>query len=90
MVTRPRTIEPQFHLGIWQKEGKLYWCERAALEKAVAQSGVPEHLIASRMGHGFHHLAEALEGRRLDRWAVAHIETGLAPVRDNELGIGRL
>lgn len=84
--TRPRTVDPQFQLSIWRKEGQFYSCDRAELEKAMADSEIPPELIASRMGQGFHHLADALAGKRLDRWSVAHIETGLAPVGDNELG----
>ena len=85
MASRPRTVAPQFHYKFWKIEGKhLYFCDRADLEGAIRESGVPEHLIHSRMGAGYHYIADALNGVRLDRWAISHIETGISPVREDE------
>jgi len=85
MATRPRTIPPKFRFTFWKREGStFYFCEPVDLLRAIEESGVPERLIKSRMLAGHHYLAEALAGKRLDRWGVAHIETGLSPVTEQE------
>ncbi len=90
VVSRPRTIAPNFRFSFWI-EGKgrgyfdrTYSCKREDLEAAITQSGIPESLMRSRMGAGFHYLADALGGGMLDRWQVAHIETGMAAVSEQE------
>lgn len=41
--------------------------------------------IRYKMGYGYHHLEEALAGKRLNIWAVRHIESGLLHLVDESL-----
>jgi len=53
--------------------------ERETLEAAIRDCGVSEYLIQQRMGVGYAYIEKALNGERLDGWAVAHIEWGIKP-----------
>jgi hypothetical protein len=84
MVSRRRFAKPVPKLPIWRKADDLFFCERGALERVVAALGAPEALLRSRMGHGYHHLDDALAGKGLDCWAASFLESGLSPMTDQE------
>ncbi len=63
----------------WKKEGKLYFVERADLEKAIQDSGATEYELKSKMGQGYDSMLEALEGKRIEGWTAYFIETQLTP-----------
>jgi hypothetical protein len=60
-----------FRESFWIEDGtrelqqERYFCRREDLERAIADTGLPENTIRLRLGNGFFHLGEALEGRRL-------------------------
>lgn len=71
---------PTFLFHIWLKVDNDHW--RADVEKLkaiIAASGNTDAFMKSRMGHGYFHLAAALEGKPLNRWCIQLIEWGLVP-----------
>jgi hypothetical protein len=64
-------------LPLWKQEGKLWYCERADLEEALKP--FTEDHLKRRLGYGYHHLEKALEGGRLDKFAVGIVEWALSP-----------
>ena len=77
MARRRNPARPPIKLSLWKKDGDLWFAERADLEAAVLQSGRSESDIKRQMGVGYSHLLDALEGKRIDGWAAAHIEWGI-------------
>lgn len=70
---------PKPELSIWKQEGKLYRADPKELLTEIDKHQVPMDEMKRRMGHGFHYVADALEGKALDIWAVKHIELGILP-----------
>jgi hypothetical protein len=60
-----------FRESFWIEDGarpleqERYFCRRADLERAIADTGLPENTIRVRLGESFFYLGAALEGRRL-------------------------
>lgn len=75
---RRHIASPRFGLSIWKADGKLWFAEAADLKAAIDSSGVDEIQIQKRMGHGYHYIQDILDGKRIDGWAIVHIEYGIS------------
>jgi len=76
-MTRRFDTTPRFKLDIWQKEGTLWFADPNALRSIIEQENVPNEEVRARMGYGYLYLQDALNGKRIGRWAVIHIEHGI-------------
>jgi hypothetical protein len=65
--------------SFWKGEGGYWHCERKDLEAAIAASGVDEEHMRRVMGFGFFLLGRALDGMRLTKYEVSHVEAGITP-----------
>ena len=70
-------------LACWKAEGEHWYAERADLEAAITASKRTEEDIKKKMGVGYHHLEDALNGKRLDHFEVGHVEWGIVPDIDS-------
>lgn len=77
MVSRRYQADPRLSLSIWKKDGNLWYAEPEDLRAIILAEAVPEELIQSRMGYGYHLIQEALEGKRLNIWSISFIEHGI-------------
>lgn len=77
MATRRNKAEPPVKMAFWKKDGKLWYADAEDLKAAIRISDRSDDEIKKRMGVGHRHLIDALEGKRIDGWAVAHIEWGI-------------
>lgn len=68
---------PKPKLSIWMQDGKRWKVNRSDLLEAIKSSSKSDLEIQNRMGRGYHHIAEALDGKSLDIWGLKHIEWGL-------------
>ena len=85
MASRRQNYIRKPELACWKSEGKFWYAERAELEAAVMASKRTEEDIKKRMGVGYHHLADALNGKRLDQFEVSHVEWGIVPEKGGTL-----
>lgn len=69
--------KPNLKLGNWRIEGNKYTINNGDLKEAIKVSGLSDDEIHKRMGVGYFHLTEALNGTPIDICAAAHIEWGL-------------
>jgi hypothetical protein len=79
MVRRRHDQQPKLKLAIWKSEGKLWFADKSGLEAAVGSSGRTALDINKRMGAGYSHLQEALQGKGLTIWEASHVEWGVIP-----------
>lgn len=77
MVGRRYQADPRLSLSIWKKDGNLWYAEPDDLRAIILSEAVPEELIRSRMGFGYHLIQEVLEGKRLNIWSISFIENGI-------------
>jgi len=49
-----------------------------AAPAAIESFGVSVDDIKNRMGNGYIHIQEVLDGKRIDGWAASHIEFGIS------------
>jgi hypothetical protein len=71
--------KPPIQLTIWKPDGKLWYAEKADLERVVKESNVSDEELKRRMLRGYDALLDALNGKRIDGWSVAFIEGALLP-----------
>ena len=76
---RRNRFKPVPKLSFWIVEGDLFFADKEGLEKALSESGNSQDTIRKRMGFGYHHLVDALNGKGLSCWAANHVEWGLQP-----------
>lgn len=76
---RRNKAKPPIKLPFWKKDGDLWFADPADLQNAIVSSGLPIETIQKRMGVGYGHIQEVLDGKRIDGWAVTHIEWGISP-----------
>lgn len=70
---------PKFEMSFWKPDGKLWYAERADLEAALQRSCRTEDDLIKRLGAGFHYIQDLLEGKRLEKSAIMHVEWGIKP-----------
>ena len=61
-------------MPFWMPDGNLWYAEKSDLEAAIVRSQRTTDDIQRRMGVGYHHLEDALNGKRLDKFAASHVE----------------
>lgn len=84
-MSPPRTkCRPTLELPFWQIKGKLYFADRTAIEDQIKKVGRTQDEIKRRMGFGYSHLQNLLDGKGIDMWAAAHVETGIKEDRKVE------
>lgn len=71
--------QPPIKMSFWKRDGKRWYVEPTDLQAAIKNSGISDEVLRHRLGAGYRHLQEALEGKRIDGWTVTHIEWGLKP-----------
>jgi hypothetical protein len=76
-MARRFKAQPPIKLNFWKRDGKLWFAEPADLEAVIKQSGLSDKEIQKRMGAGYKYIQEVLDGKRIDGWAVSHIEWGI-------------
>ena len=68
---------PKLELPLWKRDGSMYFVDPPELQIAIRNSQNSDEVIRKRMGYGYRHIEEALQGKRIDEWAASHIEWGL-------------
>jgi len=86
MVSRRYNLEPRFTLSIWKKDGTLWYADPDSLRAIIQSEGVPDSDIRARMGHGYFYIQDILDGKRIGKWAVKHIEFGILQSERNPNG----
>jgi hypothetical protein len=81
MARRFKATAP-IKMAFWKPNGKLWYAVVADLENAIRISGHSDAILRNRLGAGYHYTQDILDGKRIDGWAVSHIEWGLPPQHD--------
>ena len=64
-------------LSIWKKVDNLYYVEPDDLFAAIADGGTNEEERRKRMGVGFKHIQELIDGEHLDIYTISFVENGI-------------
>jgi hypothetical protein len=78
-MSRRSDYKPKFEMPFWKADGKFWYAEKGDLEAAIKRSCRTEEDLTKRLGAGFHYLKDLLDGKRLDNWAILHVEFGIKP-----------
>lgn len=76
-MARRFKAKPPIKWPLWKQDGKLWYANPADLKVIIEKSGLSTATIQKRMGVGYKHIQEILDGKHVDGWAVSHIEWGL-------------
>ncbi|MDZ4662947.1 MAG: hypothetical protein SGJ18_15145 [Pseudomonadota bacterium] len=79
MSPRRHDYIPPFEFTFWKKDGELFFADAKDIESAIINSGNSEDQFKRRMGRGRQLLDDAKAGKKLTRWEVVFIESGLMP-----------
>ena len=78
-MSRRCNYKPEFKFSIWKPDGKFWYVDRADMEAAIRRSCRDEDDLLKRLGAGYHYLEDLLNGKRLDKWSILHVEWGITP-----------
>lgn len=76
-MRRVSTDKPKPELPIWIQDGKLYYTTREQIDDQLRLSGNSERLVRRLIGHGYHLIEDAKNGKRLNPYEVQMVEYGI-------------
>jgi len=86
-MRRRNTPKPPLKFPIWKEQDENVVADIPALKKMLEQTSHSEEEMRRLMGHGFHLIQDALDGKIISRYDAQMVEWG---IDDSELDPGHM